>query len=93
MIGSKGRGERRKARRADWEDIDEKIGRDTGAGSKSTAGKKKRLDEDPGPLKDSPCGILDSVENEMKAQENASSPKMGDAQDTATVLEEDVAIS
>lgn len=93
MMGSKGRGERRKARRADWEDIDEKIGREIGAGSKSKTGKKQEPEEDQGLVEHSARGVFDSAENDLTVQENAQSPKMGKAQDTAAALEEDEEIS
>ena len=93
MMGSKGRGERRKARRADWEDIDEKIGREIGAGSKSKAGKKQEPGEGQGSVEHSARGMFDLAENELTVQENAQSPKMGDTQDTTTALGEDEEIS
>ena len=92
MMGSKGRGERRKARRADGEDIDEKIGREIGAGSKSKTGKKQEPEEDQDLVEHSARGVFDLAENELAVQETQS-PKMGDAQDTAAALEEDEEIS
>ena len=93
-MGSKGRGERRKARRADWEDIDEKIGRELGSNSKSKAGKKQGLeDEDQSSTEHSALGMFDLAENELTVEKNAQSPQMGDAQDAAAASEEDEEIS
>ena len=93
MMGSKGRGEKRKARRADWEDIDEKIGREIGPGRKSKTGKKQVLIEDQGSVKHSDRGIFDLAETEMTVEENAQSPKMGDVQDKIAALEDEEEVS
>ena len=88
LLDSVGRGQRRKARRADWEDIDEKIGREVGAGLKSRKGRKPSVQDQKAPS-GVDCATFDLGSSDVMFEANPDRPKMDMEEEKSRAPEDD----